>query len=345
MPRHTRTLVSVLLGVCLVWFLFRNTDWQTLGTSLRQVHTGWLGLALAMSFGSCFTRVQRWSYVVRASYPASFRDMFSATQIGMLVNCVVPAQLGEVVRAYVLASRAKIPLTGSLTLVALDRINDIFALAVVLLIALLAFPKDTDIEFAAGAFGNSEAFTISSSLIEPVAIGLIVILAVVILILLVLYFKQDSVLGALDKITRPIWPRLANWLRDFLSNIAAGMHIFRSARQMAKSVLFSLLTWGMVALSLAALLSAFHLAFPWYAPILLLAILGLLTSVIVTPGLVGQYHVAVVAGLLMMFPLIDFNHAKAVAIVAHGVALTPPIILGIYCLAREKLNMRELIRS
>ena len=343
MLRHTRTVAGVILCVFLLWFLFRGTDWHVLFIVLRQLDLSWLFLALSLSFGSLFARVQRWSYVVRASQPATFRSMFSATQIGMLVNCITPARLGDVARGYVLASLAKIPFTRSLTLVGLDRINDIIALVTVLLIALLSFPSNADIEFGAGAFGNSEPFVVSSSLIQPVAVGLIGALFIVILILVFLYFRQDIVLRFLGRVVEPISTKLAAWLRALFLNFAAGMHIFRSGIQMTKSVMWSLVTWGLVVLSLAAMLKAFHLEFPWYGPFLMLAILGVFTSVTVTPGLVGQYHVPVVASLLMILPGMDVNEAKAVAIIAHLLALLPPIVLGVYSMLGEQLHFHDLI--
>ena len=343
MLRHTRTILGVLLSIFLLWFLFRDTDWRVLVTILRQVDAGWLLLALLLAFGSSLARVQRWSYVVRAAQPATFRSMFSATQIGLLVNLLIPARLGDLVRGYVLSSLAKISFTRSLTLVALDRINDIFALVTVLLIALFSFPSNVDIKFAAGAFGNVEPFEVSSSLIQPFAVSLIGALFLVIVVLVFLYFRQDIILRLLARLLEPVSTRAAALLRAMFLNFAAGMHVFRSGMQMAKSILLSLVTWGLVALSLAAILKAFHLEFPWYGPFLMLAMLGVFTSVTVTPGLVGQYHIPVIASLLMIFPGMDVNETKAVAIVAHLVALLPPVVLGVYSMLSEQLHIHNLI--
>jgi uncharacterized protein (TIRG00374 family) len=343
MLRHTRIILGVLISIFLLWFLFRDTDWRVLVTVLRQVDAGWLLLALFLAFGSSLARVQRWSYVVRAAQPATFRSMFSATQIGLLVNLLIPARIGDLVRGYVLSSLAKISFTRSLTLVALDRINDILALVTVLLIALFSFPSDVDIEFAAGAFGNAEPFVVSSSLIQPVTVSLISALFLVVVFLVFLYFRQDIVLRLLGRLLEPVSSRTAAWLRTMFLNFAAGMHIFRSGIQMTKSVLLSLVTWGLVALSLAALLKAFHLEFPWYGPFLMLAMLGVFTAVTVTPGMVGQYHIPVIASLLMILPGMNVNEAKAVAIVAHLVALLPPVVLGVYSMMNEQLHVHDLI--
>ena len=75
----------------------------------------------------------------------------------------------------------------------------------------------------------------------------------------------------------------------------------------------------------------------------MLSILGVFTSVTVTPGLVGQYHIPVVASLLMVMPSMGTTEAKAVAIVAHLVALIPPVALGIFSMFREQLGITDLI--
>jgi uncharacterized protein (TIRG00374 family) len=343
MPKLTPFIIGIFISLVLLWFLFRGSDWQALTTSLYEVKPGWIVLSLALAVSSLYARVQRWTYVVRATDPAPFQSMFSATQIGMLVNCVIPARIGDVVRGYVLARLIKIPFTRSITMVALDRINDILALIIVLFVTLLAFPSHRDIEFAAGTFSNIEPFIVSSSLIQPVAISLAIFLTIIILMFVFLYFRQGFVLRALDNVAGFISTRLATGLHSAFLNFAAGMHIFRSAGEMAKSVLFSLLTWGLVSLSLAALLVAFGLDFPWYAPLLMLSILGIFTSVTITPGMVGQYHIPVVASLLMVMPGMDTNEARAVAIVAHLVALLPPVTLGVFSIIREQLRISDLI--
>ena len=343
MLNRKRIVIAVLLCGFLLWFLFRATDWRALLTSLTAIDPAWLAVAFVLSFSSFVVRAQRWSYVVRATHPASFRNLFSATQIGMLVNCLVPARIGDVVRGYVLASMEKISFAQSLSLVGLDRINDILALLAVLVLALLSFPSHADIQFSAGAFGNPEPFIVSSALIRPVTLSLATALTVVIGILLLLHYQQNLVLRAIDKTVEPLLAKAAAGLRSLFLNFAAGMQVFRSPGQMARAVLLSLVTWGLVALSIAALLHAFHLNFPWYGPVLVLAILGVFTSVTVTPGLVGQYHVPVVASLLMMLPGMDVNQAKAIAIVAHLIAVVPPVVLGVCSMLGAQLGFSDLI--
>jgi len=101
-------------------------------------------LAQIFAWSSYWIRVQRWSYVVRASHPARFRYMFTATQIEYLFNFTIPARMGEIIRAYVLARLEIIPLTQTIAMVALDRVSDILGMLTILFVAVLSFPFDQD---------------------------------------------------------------------------------------------------------------------------------------------------------------------------------------------------------
>jgi uncharacterized membrane protein YbhN (UPF0104 family) len=344
MKSFAQMVFGLCLGAFLVWVLFRNTEWHAVYGSIREVKIHWLIVALVLGCSSHFARVQRWSYVIRAAYPAPFRILFSATQIGFLVNFIVPARVGELVRAYVLASLAKRPLSQSMAMVMLDRVNDIFGLLAIMFTALLAFPSNRSIEFAAGTFNNSKPLAVSSSLIHPATISMTVFLCVFTLILILLYLNQALVLRFIDRSIGQISRKFVDRLSGFFLNFAEGMHIFRSPVELTKSLFFSLLTWGAGVLSVTALMTAFRIDFPWFTPFLMLAMIAVFIIVPVTPGVIGQYHIPVVACLLMVVPGMESDRAKAFAIVAHVLSLGPIVALGIFCLFWERLSFFDLIR-
>jgi hypothetical protein len=63
------------------------------------------------------------------------------------------------------------------------------------------------------------------------------------------------------------------------------------------------------------------------------------------PGVIGQYHLAFVVGLLIAIPSMTLDETKAVAIVAHVLTLIPIAILGIFCLVREKISYTSISSS
>lgn len=332
------------LGVVLIWFLFRNTNWQAVSAAIRGTSVYWLILSQIFAWISYFARTQRWSYVVRAAHPAAnFRSLFSATQIGFLVNFTVPARIGELVRAYMLAKLAKIPLSQCMVMVALDRVNDMLALLAIIFVAVVSFPMYRDIRFAAGVFNNADPFIVSSALIQPVAISLSVLLCFIIGVLVLIYTNQTLVLSFINIAGGKISERLTSRIVELFLNFIKGMNVFSSGLDIAKSACFSAIIWGSSILSIAAILTAFTIDFPWFTPFLMLAMIAVLISFPVTPGVVGQYHIAVVACLLLVIPDINIDEAKAVAIVAHALSMIPIIVLGMFCLFCERMNFIKLI--
>lgn len=336
-----RIIFGVILGSGIIWLLFRNTDWGVVYAKIKGSNIWWLLLSQTFVWSSHFFRIQRWSYVVRARQPVSFRSMLSATQIGFLVNFTIPARLGEVVRAYVLSRLTRLPVSQALAMISLDRINDAIALLLILLISALSFPTDKNIEFGAGMF-TTEPFTISNQLITSTTIAIAILFFLILLFLAFIYLKQSIIIRLINFCITPLSKKFADYFCKLIKNFADGLHIFHSYVGMTKSLFFSLVTWAMYLLSIATILAAFNYDFPWYAPFLILSLVSILISVPLIPGVIGQYHLAFVAGLLITIPSMTLNETKAVAIVAHVLTLIPIAGLGIFCLFREKLRFVDI---
>ena len=339
-----RGTLGLLVALALLWLLFRGTDWSELGAALRGLHLGWLGAAQIPLWASAFARVQRWTYVVRAVDPASYRSLFAATQIGLLVNFTVPARLGELARAYVLSRLATIPLARSLAMVTLDRVNDVIGLLAVLLVAALALSGDAGATFPAGSFGNSEPLALSGALVRTAAWTLATGVLGCAFLLVGLYARRDAVLRCTRAALGLVSAGLAERVAGLLAGFAEGLHVFRSRVDLVRAVAWSLLSWGCDIAAGTALFFAFGLDFPWYAPFVALSFLAVAILVPLTPGALGQFHVAVVAGLLLVAPEVGPARAKAVAIVEHLSTLLPITLLGLYCLLRERLGLWEVLR-
>ena len=345
MKEANRTILGLFVGLVLVWFLFRKTDWPMVLTLIKDIDIRWVLLSQAFSWSTHFARAQRWSYVVRAGHDVSYRQLLSATQIGFLVNFTIPARIGEGVRAYVLHRLARFPVTKCLAMVALDRVSDVFALLATLLLVMLVFPVEGDIEIPAGYINNAETIAIPATFVTTATTSCSILLAALLLLLSFLYFNQGLVIRLLHATVGRLSMRLSNRLEKTFTNFAAGMHIFRSANHLLKSAFFSLLTWGGGILSLHCMLHAFHLQLPWPTPIVIMAMIAVFITVPVTPGIIGQFHLAIIAGLVIISPETAPDTAKAFAIVVHALGLIPVGVLGFYCLHREGMSFTGLIRK
>ena len=332
--RAGQLILGSAIAAVLVWLLFRDTEWATVGEILRDVDLAWILAAQALLFSSHLLRVQRWTHIIRATRPISFRATFSAAQVGFLFNIVLPARLGEGVRTMLLARLAGFRVSTSAALVALDRLADSCGFLLVAAIALISFPGHRDVVLPAGVVGNAEPLTVSGALLEPLVVSASLILAIGLLLLAALYFQRSRAVGFLERrltllpdtaAVRILAARILAAARGFTD----GMQVFSSTPGMISAALASLVAWLFAVASLGCILKAFGLDTSWYVPFAMQAMIALFSTAPVTPGLIGQFHLAVFACLMIAVPGVSSSEAKAVAIVVHFLAILPVVTLGL----------------
>ena len=336
-------VVGILVGVGILALLFREVNWSELRAALAGVSMTWLLLSQVPNVLSFFTRIQRWKYIVRATSPASFSAMFSATQIGFLANFTLPFRAGELIRPYVLNRLTGIPFSKGLAMTALDRVTDLIGLVAVMAVGGWAFSPTEDVVLPEELMGIE--YTLSADLLKSAALTSTILPLGIIAIFVLLYVNQGLVLRLSDAILGVFSKSLAEFANAMLSGFAEGLHVFRSPSDMVKSILWSLVTWALFLAGTACVLEAFHLDWPWYAPFIIQTTIALLISVAVTPGFIGQFQAGAMAGLMMVVPGILYADALAVGLVAHLAAVIPVGIAGVYCLAKENMGLDELQRA
>ena len=345
MKKKIQIAIGLLIGLGLVWLLFRNTKWNEVLSAVKDASPGWLLLGAFFILASFYTRVQRWSYVVRTAKPVSFRHMFSATQIGFLANFTLPGRVGEAIRAVVLGRLAQIPFSRCLAMVALDRVNDLIGLVVLMLLTALVYVPQGVVVIPKETLGLQTDFTFQADLIvkgEYVAVvGLLGCVAVLVL----LYLNQMLVLRISDAILGRFSRKLAGHVHAFLNDFALGLRVFRSARDMSLSILWSLITWTCFVLFFEASMQAFHIEAPWFTVLVMQVLLAVFISVPGAPGFVGQFHTPLVITLMMLAPGMEDSRAKAFAIVTHLINLILITSVGLLCLLREHFHVTELSKE
>lgn len=342
MRRKFHVLLSILLSGFLLWVLFRDTRWGEVFTAMRNAKTGWLLLYQATVWLSFFTRIERWKYIVRAVEPAvTFRQMFSATQIGFLANFTLPGRVGEIIRAFVLSRLARLSFSKSIAVTVLDRVTDLAGLIATLVVTVLAFRPTRDIILPPSITTRP----IPKNIVQAGAYGTALFLGIVVAVLVLVYTQHGLAMRMSDRCVGLVSERAAQRVRTMIGHFAQGLHVFRSAGDMGKSLFFSLVTWGWFLAGSACMLAAFGFRWPWYTPFLMQSLIAVIISVPGAPGFVGQFHVALVVSLVMAVPNVDLATAKAFAIITHLAHVVPVALAGVYCLFLEKLSFVELARN
>jgi uncharacterized protein (TIRG00374 family) len=133
---NLRTIGSILFGLVLVFLLFRvilNVDFGRTFELMRSANI-WLLLAGLVAYYVTFPlRSLRWTLILRrVGTPVPYRAAMQILFLSWFVNCIVPAKLGDLYRAYLLRGNFGASISRTVGTVFIERVTDIiviFALA------------------------------------------------------------------------------------------------------------------------------------------------------------------------------------------------------------------------
>lgn len=128
--------VGIALAAVILYFAFRKIDWQDFLQKLEEVNYAWIVASMIIALAGYILRAYRWGLQLEPlGYRVSIYRMFLAVMSGYLANMLVP-RLGEVTRCGALLKSDKIPISSSFGTVITERVVDLLALGLILLITL-----------------------------------------------------------------------------------------------------------------------------------------------------------------------------------------------------------------
>ncbi|HEY8922706.1 MAG TPA: lysylphosphatidylglycerol synthase transmembrane domain-containing protein [Candidatus Limnocylindria bacterium] len=133
---NVRTIGSIVFGLVLVFLLFRvilNVDFGRAFELMRGANP-WMLLAGLVAYYLTFPlRSLRWTLILRrVGTPVSYRAATEILFLSWFVNCIVPAKLGDLYRAYLLRGNFGASISRTVGTIFIERVTDIiviFALA------------------------------------------------------------------------------------------------------------------------------------------------------------------------------------------------------------------------
>jgi hypothetical protein len=138
---NVRTIGSLLFGLLLIYLLSRvafgdDFDWGEVARLIGQANPGFLFLAFIAYYATFPLRGFRWRYVLsRSGLPVRFRDATEILFLSWFVNCLVPAKLGDIYRAYLLRGNYGASISRTVGTVFIERVADIIIIAALALSA------------------------------------------------------------------------------------------------------------------------------------------------------------------------------------------------------------------
>jgi len=131
---RSRMIIGCLIGLGFLYLAGRKVDFSLMWEAFTKVNYWFVLLAVPVIFFSHFLRALRWRYLMDPIKRVDVASLFSALLIGYMANILMPAHLGEFLRAYVLGKKRGVSASSTFATIVVERVIDVFAL-------LLLHPK------------------------------------------------------------------------------------------------------------------------------------------------------------------------------------------------------------
>ncbi|QWV99015.1 flippase-like domain-containing protein [Geomonas nitrogeniifigens] len=322
-----KLLLGLAISALCLFFLFRKIDFHKMAEAFAGLEYAYLVPALLLTFVSYYLRAVRWKFLLLPIKKTGMGNLFTSTLIGYMANNLLPARLGELVRAYSLGNKEGIGTSAVFASLVLERLCDGFTVLLVLLVTFFT------IKLPAGMEG------IQRGLVTGGYVTFALYLAVLTFLFL-LRRHTEFTLGLIARLLRPVAPRLGEKMEAVLCSFISGIRLPGDVRGVVGILVSSLLVWFTAIWPVDLMLRAFGVFLPATASMFIMVFLVFAVMVPASPGFIGTYHLACVTALSAF--QIGSERALSIAIVLHAMGFFPVTVAGLCCLWRDKLSIRNV---
>jgi uncharacterized protein (TIRG00374 family) len=304
--RDPKTIISIALPLFLLVLVFAAAPGfhlDQLPGLIAGANPWYLLAAVGVYYIGFPLRGYRWALLVRgAGDDLGVKDSTEIIFISWLVNCVVPAKLGDVYRAYLLRINFPVSLSKVFGTVFIERIFDLFA------IVLLGF--------AAGFWSFRDGMS------GPVKIVFAIGLVVILVLAVGLFFVRNFGRRVLTRLPTP------HRVMEFYDRFEEGVFSI-SPRQIPRLAVVTALIWATEATRLYLVIQAlgFDANLGISGAFFVALIASLLTAIPLTPAGLGIVELGIV-GVLTRFYNVPTTEAAAIALVDRAISVLSVIIFG-----------------
>ncbi len=305
--------IGLLISAVFLYLSFRKVDIYRTWLLIRSSELRLIALVVIIAFFQFVIRSWRWHIFLETLKKTSFSNRLLSILIGFAANCILPARLGEFIRANYLGYTENISRVSAFGTIVVARIFDGFALLLILLIGLLGVPF------------TEESSAVFSGLR---ATGLSVFLIYILLILFLVGFKYrtDTFISILERFFFPISQSLRSRIITVVKNFAAGLVPIKDVHGWIMAIFYSLLLWLSALYQVKLIASSIGLSIPFIATFIILAMAAFGVMIPSSPGYIGTYHLAVQYGFLLFGAARE--EALSAAILLHATFFFPTILFG-----------------
>ena len=290
---------------------FYRVNLGEMSNALKEADYEYVFLGVFVYFLGVFLRALRWRYLLGRLRRFDVCALLSPLIIGYMANTLLPAHLGEIIRAYMLSEKEKLPVSTGLASIVMERIIDVFTLVALMALTARLYPFPVWLKKTASA----------------------IFLACLGVFLLLVFLKrfQPQIARMLKSAFRGFSIDFQKRSDELVARFADGIVPLRRWVDYGMVSILSLCIWACYGLVIYLGLRAFHFIqifdLPWSVSLILLVITTIAIIVPSSPGYIGTYHYLCQIGLGMFG--VPLGPALSFAFVVHGINFFPVVLVGL----------------
>jgi uncharacterized protein (TIRG00374 family) len=314
--------LGLTLGVLLLVLAVRGVDASALGRSLTSANPWWVVVGLLAVAGTVAAKVQRWRLLF---YPSDkglrLSTLLYALVIGQTINLLLPARLGELARAYLVARKEERPALSVLGTIAVEKTLDGLALLLLLAMLVLLTPLPPWLRLSGGA----------AALMTGALLAMVLLITAARRWLIRASERLGQIVPGLGRL------RLGEWV----SSLGDGLRSLQTGGVQVRLLAWTAAIWILAGLTNYFVLLALRIQAPLLlASVLVLTVVHLGLVVPTSPARLGVFHYLCLLALSVLG--VEESSALAFGLVLHGIVVLPVLAGGLVCLWRENLSLYRL---
>ncbi len=322
MRKRWRLWLGLLVSAVFLYYALAGLELHQVWVTVRHANYWWLIPGVAVYFVAVWARTWRWHYLLRSLKAVPLSRLFPVVVIGYMGNNVYPARAGELLRAYVLKRNEGISVSASLATILIERVFDGVTMLFFVFIALPFTPLPAWLR---------QTVILSSLLFFGALLGFFALAA-----------SPRRTEGVyLWFIERFVPGRFQPAVRGLADRFMTGLHALRSGRGMVMLFVTSVVIWLTETTKYWFVMHGFPgLGVPFYALMLMTAVVNLATTIPSSPGYVGTFDTPGIE-ILKVFGVQAYL-AAGYTFVLHATLWFPITLLGFVYMIRESITWEDV---
>jgi glycosyltransferase 2 family protein len=280
--KYFRFFLGVSVGAALLFFTVKNVSWGEVKDEFASINYIWIAFAVFVYWIELILRIARWRVLLSQLQPPIALYQISLSFIsGYAANNVLPAKLGEAVRADLLGRLAKVSRLTAFGSIIVERLFDMFVI------------------LCMTAWGIFFITTTHLDTVEEVTKGLFLMAGPIALLMIVVYVLVAKKVNVINVKLKTLSTKI--------QNVIHGLHVLDDPSTYLKLVGSTLIIWALNCLAIWSIMMALNIQLDLNQTILLIGITGISAAIPAAPAGIGTlqyaFHIAAV--------LFDFSASAA----------------------------------